>query len=347
MRLIQKIYDLIPHRIRKIFKNDLTLLLHRYFVLRPIYLKSIITGINIELTDRCNLRCSYCPKSKGIGVDAGDMDFELFKEIFNQALTLLPLKNVCLEGFGEPLLYPYLAEAIEYIKSKNSKISILITTNGILLNSDWAEKFTKLGLDQITISVNATSKAQYQQINNAYLYDRVVSNAITFLDYVNSSNSSIRVLIQVLEGPNGSKEIASFRQFWTSKLGKCGEIQVQPFVNWAGIIRTNMHNVAKCDYDNRYPCAHLQTSCIITREGNALACCMVIPGDEGDLKLGNIKEKTLKELYMAGKILELRKLNAEGKVYKLSPCRTCDAYKTVSNVWIKNPFHPHIGRKWI
>ncbi|MCW1310036.1 MAG: hypothetical protein QXP04_05065 [Candidatus Nanoarchaeia archaeon] len=74
---------------------------------------------------------------------------------------------------------------------------------------------------------------------------------------------------------------------------------------------------------------------------------MVIPGDEGDLKLGNIKDKSLRELYMFGKILELRKLNMEGKLYELSPCRACDTYKTVPNVWIKNPFYPLLGKKWV
>ncbi|MEM3444236.1 MAG: hypothetical protein QXP04_05075 [Candidatus Nanoarchaeia archaeon] len=47
------------------------------------------------------MRCSYCPKSKGIGLDAGDMDFGLFKDIFDQAFKLIPLKSVCLVGFGE------------------------------------------------------------------------------------------------------------------------------------------------------------------------------------------------------------------------------------------------------
>lgn len=347
MYLLSKIYEKVPHKIRKLVKNKYTLILHQYLILRPVYTKSIINGITIELTDRCNLRCSYCPKSYGIGIESGDMDFGLFKKIVDDAHKLIEIHNVCLVGFGEPLLYPYLVEAIDYIKKKDSQIKVSITTNGVLLNDSWTRRLIEVGLDQITISVNAVSRDQYLKINNADLYSKVVSNTCNFLDTVNDVRSPMRVLIQLLDfGPNVGHDEKNFRKFWEPKLGKCGEIQIQPFVNWGGLLRKPQKPKHQ-ENTNRYPCAHLQASWIITREGNALACCMVFPGNEGDLKLGNVKDRSLRELYMQGKILELRKLNIEGKLYDLSPCKICDAYKTVPNVWLRNPFYPLFGKKWI
>jgi MoaA/NifB/PqqE/SkfB family radical SAM enzyme len=273
------------------------------------------------------------------------MDFDLFKDIVNQTCASAPIRQICLVGFGEPLLYPRLEEAIQFIKNKNHAIRTTITTNGVLLSSEWAHRLVSAGLDQITISVNATSKEQYKEINRADLYENVVSNTSVFLETVNILSPSMRVLVQILEGPNGMNEIKAFSDFWKPKLGRCGEVQVQPFVNWAGLIN-NTHNVSD-NKDKHYPCAHIQCSWIITREGNALACCMVSPGDEGDLFLGSVKEKSLKELYMEGRILELRKMNLEGTLYKLSPCNKCDSYKTVPNVWIKNPLYPYFGKQWL
>ncbi|MEM3444235.1 MAG: hypothetical protein QXP04_05070 [Candidatus Nanoarchaeia archaeon] len=48
----------------------------------------------------------------------------------------------------------------------------------------------------------------------------------------------MRVLIQVLEGLNNSNEIEDFIRFWEPKLGRCGKIQIQPFINWAGHVKT-------------------------------------------------------------------------------------------------------------
>jgi MoaA/NifB/PqqE/SkfB family radical SAM enzyme len=345
MTRLNRIIDRLPSELRRALRNKVTLALRKYLVFRPIYTKSIISGITIELTDRCNLACSYCPKSRGIGVKGGDMDFELFKTIVSQACELAPIRQIPLVGFGEPLLYPHLEEAVKYIKEQNHAIRVTLTTNGILLNSDWAKRLVAAGLDQITVSVNATSREQYREINRADFYDKVVTNTYAFLETVNMTSVPMRVLVQVLEGPNGPEEIKAFRSFWEPRLGVCGEIQVQPFVNWGGTIDTYVAaNPAK---EKRYPCAHLQNNWIVTREGDALACCMVFPDDQGDLALGNIKEKSLKQLYMEGRIKELRRLNIEGRLYDLSPCSNCDAYKTVPNVWIRNPLYPVMKRKWL
>jgi MoaA/NifB/PqqE/SkfB family radical SAM enzyme len=273
------------------------------------------------------------------------MDYELFKQVVDETCELVPVKQVSLVGFGEPLLYPQLIEAIEYVKKKNASISVILTSNGLLLNADWAHKMVAAGLDQMTISVNATSREQYLEINRADLYDQVVVNTCEFLDEVNSLTSRMRVHVQVLEGFNDDQKIELFRNFWKSKLGKCGAIQLHPLSNWAGEVKMSKEKFSGTD--KHYPCAHLLNSWVVSREGNALACCMVLPDEQGDLSLGNVRDESLRELYMEGRIVELRKMNLEGSLYKLYPCKNCNTYKTVPNVCIKNPLYPLLGRKWI
>ncbi len=137
----------------------------RKLVYRKRLFKDLPDGITVGLTSRCNSLCSYCPKSKGIGIDGKDMDFELFKKIIDEAANVLNLKQVCPVGFGEPLLYPKLFDAIKYIKEKNQKIRVVITTNAILLNEENVQKIIKSGLDQISLSINSFGLEKYRFLN--------------------------------------------------------------------------------------------------------------------------------------------------------------------------------------
>ena len=308
------------------------------------------------------------------------MDWDIFVKGFEGRIKEESLDVVNLVGFGEPFLFPHLEKAVRYIKDYDSHVHVRVTSNGTLLNAEWGSKLSKAGLDQITISVNATSAAQYNRINAVDLYDRVVKNTTEFLMAVNSADTKMTVLIQVLSGVNDETQIQQFREFWGKKMGQAGAIQVQPFVNWAGQIdgakilekeekaRTNGDRednqqskkevqlkdaASPFDHDKRetqpqaYPCYHLQKTRIISREGNALACCMVYPDTQGDLEIGNLRDKTFKELYTQGKIKQLQKLDKNGELSKVKPCDTCDAWKTVPNIWWRNPLNRWVGPKWL
>ena len=86
----------------------------------------------------------------------------------------------------------------------------------------WGYRLADAGLDQITISVNATSRDQYKRINAADEYDKVVGNTIAFLKEVNESTAKMTVIIQVLSVLNDDKQIQQFRSFWQSHLGRVG-----------------------------------------------------------------------------------------------------------------------------
>jgi len=74
------------------------------------------------------------------------MDFELFRKIVLEASGYGP-RSFSLHLFGEPLLYPRIFEAVRYIKERNSRNTVLLTTNGTLLN-DCIDDFISCGIDQ-------------------------------------------------------------------------------------------------------------------------------------------------------------------------------------------------------
>ena len=88
--------------------------------------------IFIELTSRCQLSCSYCPRPRV----SHDLPFELFKKIVEEA-SLFGNRSFSLHLFGEPLLYPRIIESVRYLKRRGH--AVILTTNGMLLNKLYRE----------------------------------------------------------------------------------------------------------------------------------------------------------------------------------------------------------------
>lgn len=105
----------------------------------------------IVLTRNCNLRCGFCFK-KSAGYGKQEITFGKLKELVDFCADA-ELKYVFLSG-GEPLKYPHLFEALEYIKSRKHPLSSAIASNGTLLEDmDVCRKLVESGLDYIDISL--------------------------------------------------------------------------------------------------------------------------------------------------------------------------------------------------
>ncbi len=105
--------------------------------------------LSLVHTQRCNLNCKYCfakQKNKNF-----DMTLETARNSINKFLTkFAKIGNsitIDLTGAGEPLLNKeFLINIITYIselRNKGLNISAALITNGMLLNTQWADFFEK------------------------------------------------------------------------------------------------------------------------------------------------------------------------------------------------------------
>ena len=83
----------------------------------------------IETTAACNLACEYCPRERR----GNHMEWNLFTRVIDESVQYGG-RSFSLHLFGEPLLYPKIMEAIQYIKAAHQRNSALLTTNGTQLN---------------------------------------------------------------------------------------------------------------------------------------------------------------------------------------------------------------------
>ena len=116
-------------------KNVLIRLIWIKLILRYHYLYGHKKGLTIEITDRCNLKCTYCPKSLDIGVKGSHIDWDVFVKAYRGRREEGRIDVVNLVGFGEPLLYPDLVKAIRYIKTNEKKTKICVTTKRCFVGS--------------------------------------------------------------------------------------------------------------------------------------------------------------------------------------------------------------------
>ena len=104
------------------------------------------TRVDIEATNICNADCVFCPRHSHTRKQK-IMDMELFKKIIGELTGIKTLREICLSGFGEPLLDKSLPEKIKYCKSKNSNWRTIIFSNGTYLDEDMSNKILDSGLD--------------------------------------------------------------------------------------------------------------------------------------------------------------------------------------------------------
>jgi GTP 3',8-cyclase len=122
-----------------------------------------INYLRISVTDRCNLRCSYCMPEEGIRL-LDHSDILSFEEItdFTRMAVGNGITKVRLTG-GEPLVRKNIVELVSMLSAIDGLDDLSMTTNGILL-SEYAFDLKEAGLNRINISLDTVNPEQYCQI---------------------------------------------------------------------------------------------------------------------------------------------------------------------------------------
>ncbi|MFS2219202.1 GTP 3',8-cyclase MoaA [Commensalibacter sp. A3DC] len=137
-----------------------------------------IDYLRISVTDRCNLRCSYC-------IPKGFNDFETpdhwltFDELMRVvcAFVRLGTKRFRLTG-GEPLVRKNLTDLVHRIKKIDEVEDLSITTNGTLLTSH-AKSLFEAGLDRLNISLDSLNRKNIEDITGLDCLEQVMEGLRT------------------------------------------------------------------------------------------------------------------------------------------------------------------------
>src|SRR5439155_256321 len=119
-------------------------------------------NLRISVTDRCNLRCTYCMPEEVVFMDRGEL--LTFEEIadFVRVAAPLGIDKVRLTG-GEPLMRRNLERLVALVSAVPGIKDVGLTTNGLLLAGQ-AQTLYDAGLRRINISLDTLDPGRFRAL---------------------------------------------------------------------------------------------------------------------------------------------------------------------------------------
>ena len=131
--------------------------------------------LRVSLTDKCNLRCTYCMPAEGLDwLPSPDLltDDEVVR-LVSVAVTQLGITSVRLTG-GEPLLRRGLLDIVGRLAALEPRPKLALTTNGIGL-ARLAGDLAAAGLDRVNVSLDTLRHDRFRQMTRRDRLDDVLA----------------------------------------------------------------------------------------------------------------------------------------------------------------------------
>ena len=135
----------------------------------------VATDLRVSLTDRCNLRCSYCMPAEGLDwlpTDDVLTDDEVVR-LITIAVERLGVREVRFTG-GEPLLRRGLPDIVRRTAALAPRPDTSITTNALGLTRT-AQALAEAGLDRVNVSLDTVREEDFQTITRRDRFADVVA----------------------------------------------------------------------------------------------------------------------------------------------------------------------------
>jgi len=280
----------------------------------PIY---ILT----EMTFSCNYRCPQCVLGdnsiqKELMPASPKMSFELFKKIIDEAKSY-NCKSLCVNNTNEPLLLDDLSERIEYARSQGF-LDILMNTNGELFNDENSEKLIKSGLTRLMISVDAHSSETFKKIRVGGNYEKVKENIIKLVKIREKLGQKLPLIRSsfVLQKDN-RHELDAFKEYWQKIVDY---VHIQEYAKPYETAEDSRVEGYKPDITENFKCDQPWNRVMIRADGEVHPCCSFYTYE---LKMGNVKNSTISEIWNSENFKKLRKMHFEGRYKDNSTCAKC------------------------
>lgn len=169
----------------------------------------VATDLRVSLTDRCDLRCSYCIPPEGLPWLPGDeiLDDEEIVRLVTISVERLGVTAVRFTG-GEPLLRPGLVDIVAATaRLASARPGLSITTNGVGL-AKRAAGLAAAGLDRVNVSLDTLRPDRYAAITHRRRLDDVLAGLAAA---ANAGISPIKINTVPLRGVNDDELVPLLR----------------------------------------------------------------------------------------------------------------------------------------
>jgi MoaA/NifB/PqqE/SkfB family radical SAM enzyme len=270
---------------------------------------------NIDIVDRCNLRCPSCPRGNSTAVvqQRNRMESATLDSILKKAIGECEVKSVDLYNWTEPFLHPRLSEMVRVVKSHN--LSCGLSTNlNILPNID---DVMIADPDYILISTSGFTQSVYGQTHKGGDIERVKKNMSELAESRKRTNSSTKIEVKYLLYLGNVDEGVLMKRYAESlgfafKLSYAGLYPLEKLIAYltdgAGgtglseeerqltdrIVFPHREVVELAGPYKKLPCLLADEWIMINSSGNVQLCCMVY--DESKYTIANYLSTPISEI---------------------------------------------------
>ena len=247
--------------------------------------------IYVEITNICNLNCSFCPKNNR---PKRFMTVDEFDTITDE---ISPITNtICLHLMGEPLLHPNIKEIFEICNEKN--LNVYLTTNGTLLKQNLdllksgCAKRISVSLHSFEANTNSNSLDEY--LEDVLLSCKEISdNSQTCIEFRLWNEDSNKKAKNTLNKNIVNKINKIFNTNLADQNLQCHiSITDKIYISFADIFEWPI-NTENQEKNSVKFCYGLRSHFGILCDGTVVACCL---DSEGKLALGNIFKSKISDI---------------------------------------------------
>jgi MoaA/NifB/PqqE/SkfB family radical SAM enzyme len=287
--------------------------------------------LGIEVTNMCNANCVFC------GYQYLERAREVLPlDLFRQAVDEFDALGGGSVGFnpvvGDPLVVPDIVERIQYARSKAHIGRIGLFTNGISIHRVGARELISSGVNDITISVGGFDADTYARIFRVDRWDRVHEGLSSLLEANEASGSKVKVTVSLRSDVPiwESMRTPAFQALKRHRFDL--EFNIRHFDSWSGRIQqehlTGTMRLRPLPKKHE-PCSILYRVPKLLSNGKVTLCgCRDLNGDS-ELVLGDLRDKSLLEMWRDPKVEEIRRGFYQARVPRI--CRDCSMYEDLSH----------------
>lgn len=205
--------------------------------------------LRISLTERCNLRCTYCMPADGIQLSPKS-HIMTYEEIYRIAHKFVEngVTKIRLTG-GEPLVRKDVSLIME--KLSTLPVELAITTNGVIVDR-FIEQFKKCGIQKINVSLDSLDALKNESITRRNYFTKVYNNILLLV----KEGFEVKVNCVLMKGFNDN-EIIDFVELTKHHNLQIRFIEFMPFDGnkWNMEKLVSLEDILKQVY-RRYDLAH-------------------------------------------------------------------------------------------
>ena len=286
-----------------------------------VFLMGLFEGVMIELTNYCNLNCSFCP-NQYMKREKVHMNLDLFKKILNEIKEKELSDSITFHLMGEPTLHPEFKEICEVLSKFNFKKTLV--TNGCFLDEELSKKIIKARIDQVIISTQSFTDINLENIKSScklfkenkvkigfrfWLWDNIKAEE-SFIVKEKKESAFILNLIKEIFPLDLQEKILNFKV--------PGEMKIDDYISFSFNRRFDWN----IDFQNEVDCGFCYDPFVflpILSNGDIVLCCYDY---DGKTKMGNVNDSFISDVLRSAKWKKTTKNLINGKL-DLGFCKKC------------------------